>query len=402
MAAPAHLTMMAHPQSEADLSREFDLLFVCCRPTLETQKISEALAASFSWEAVLRLADHHRVMPALYQALHGREDVPASIHSALQARFQSNSIRALRFSAELVRLVVALRECGIEALAHKGPALAQLLYGDPALRQYGDLDLLVRPGDVTRAIAALQQLGYEPQLQLSVRQAKAYLNTGYEYVFTLGRQKNLLELQWQIVPRFYAVDFNLDAMFQRSAEVVLEGASLESLWREDLMLALCVHAAKHGWAQLGMLRDIAALASSGMYWHQVLAAAREVGVHRIVCISLLLAERLGCTLPPDMGSEKEIRAAKSIADRLMLELLAGKEVNPESLRYFYDWWRYRERWRDRARFVYRLALTPSIGEWQSLRLPDALFPLYHAVRIGRLSWRGLSTIRTALLQASES
>src|SRR5215470_12023655 len=175
MVATPHLRMAIHPQPETDFSREFDLLFACCEPTLDSNKISQALAAPFSWETVLWLADHHRIMPALYKALHGREDVPGSIQSALQARFQSNSIKALRFSAELVRLIGSLRASGIEVLAHKGPALAQFLYGDPALRQYGDLDLLVRPRDVPGAIATLRQAGYEPQLQLSPRQARAYL-----------------------------------------------------------------------------------------------------------------------------------------------------------------------------------------------------------------------------------
>lgn len=375
---------------EAGSSREFELLFACCRPTLDRNTISEALSAPISWEAVLRLADQHRVMPALYQALHGRAGVPAGIQTALQARFQSHSVKALRFSAELARTADAFHKSGVEVLAHKGPALAQLLYGDVALRQFGDLDLLVRPRDVPGAIAALRQAGYEPQLQLSPRQARAYLRSGYEYVFGLAAQKNLLELQWRIVPRFYAVDFNLDAMFERSVGLAVEGVRMEILWREDLMLALCIHAAKHGWEQLGMLRDIAALTVSGTYWHQVTASARQIGVHRIVCISMLLTERLGCAPAPDMGSANEMRAAKAIADRLISRLVAGEQVHPESFRYFCGWSQNRERWRDRVRFISRLALTPSVGEWQSVGLPDALFPLYHAVRIGRLGWRGVS------------
>ena len=390
MAAAAHLTMKAHPQGEVDFSREFELLFACCRPTLDSNQISKMLAASLSWEALLRLADQHRVMPALYQALHGREDVPSSIQTALQSRFQSNSVRALRFSAELARIADAFRKSGIQVLAHKGPALAQLLYGDVALRQFGDLDLLVRPDDVPGAIAVLRQAGYEPQLQLSPRQARAYLRSGYEYVFGLAAQRNLLELQWRIVPRFYTVDFNLDALFERSVGLAVEGVRMEMLWREDLMLALCIHAAKHGWEQLGMLRDIAALAASGTYWHQVTAAARQIGVHRIICISMLLAERLGGDPAPDMGSAEEIRAAKAIADHLISRMAVGEQINPDSFQYFYDWSQYRERWGDRLRFISRLALTPSVGEWQSVGLPDALFPLYHAVRIGRLGWRGVS------------
>jgi len=37
-----------------------------------------------------------------------------------------------------------LEENGIEALTFKGPALAQMAYGDTSLRHYSDLDILIR------------------------------------------------------------------------------------------------------------------------------------------------------------------------------------------------------------------------------------------------------------------
>src|SRR5207249_4022853 len=134
------------------------------------------------------------------------------------------------------------------------------------LRSPSDLDLLVRPRNVVQTKAVLQQLGYEPQLQLSPRQEKAYLHSGYEYVFGLNDDRNLLELQWQILPRFYAVEFDIEPMFKQSIEIKIEGFRVRSLCREDLMLVLCVHAAKHGWAHLGMLRDIATLADFELDW----------------------------------------------------------------------------------------------------------------------------------------
>jgi len=49
--------------------------------------------------------------------------------------------------------------------------------------------------------------------------------------------------------------------------------------------------------------------------------------------------------------------------------------------------RLRERTRDQLRFAARLALTPSVGEWQSVGLPAPLFPLYRVVRLFRLAKR---------------
>jgi len=47
----------------------------------------------------------------------------------------------------------------------------------------------------------------------------------------------------------------------------------------------------------------------------------------------------------------------------------------------------RERARDKLRFLFRLAFTPSIGEWEVVRLPAPLFPLYRIIRLFRLAGR---------------
>lgn len=381
MSTAAQNRMAIERRAESRFSAEFELLLTACKLPLDQDRRKQSLTAPISWEQFLRLVEHHRVVPTVYQALQGCDDVPASIQSALGARFQKSAVKSLRFSAELVRVVRAFQEVGIEVLAHKGPALAQLLYDDAAMRQYGDLDLLVRSKHVAQAKVVLQELGYDLSLQLTSRQEQAYLHSGYEYVFGLGPERNLVELQWQILPRFYAIDFNLDAMFGRSVEIVNEGFPLRTLAPSDLMLVLCAHGAKHGWAQIGMLRDIAALARMRVDWDWIGQNAMRLGIQRIVAMSLHLAHDLFATEIPASVALDDVGP---LAGSVLGQLASGKNPEVESLSYFRDFAQWRERWRDRARFWLRLALTPSVGEWQSVRLPDWVFPLYRAVRLGRL------------------
>ena len=49
-------------------------------------------------------------------------------------------------SAELIRIMKLLEKNDIKALAFKGPVLSQMVYGDITLRQYVDLDVLIRKG----------------------------------------------------------------------------------------------------------------------------------------------------------------------------------------------------------------------------------------------------------------
>jgi putative nucleotidyltransferase-like protein len=363
---------------------EFEFLRACCHS--DPSALDKAVARqNLQWDRVFRLATDHRLLLALYARLQGRADVPASIHSALKARFLNHCQRVLRFTAEFARIWRQFELADVPVIAHKGPVLAHMLYSDAAMRQFGDLDFLVRPSHLSRACAALVELGYAAKLTLTPRQEREYLRSGYEHVFGCGREQNLVELQWQVLPRFYAVNLDVEQLFQRSRIQDFESCAVRTLCDEDLLLVLCIHAAKHQWMHLGMIRDIATLMGRDLEWEEIMRQARQLGIERMVLVSLLLARNLlGCRLPEVASNNPSIVAANRIALAIADDLRNGRETNPESVAYFRAIARLRERRRDRARFLMRLALTPSVGEWKTVRLPDKLFPMYRGVRAFRL------------------
>jgi len=363
---------------------EFELLRACCHS--DPSSLDMAVARQdLQWDQVFRLASDHRVLPVLYTRLHGRADVPASIQSALRARFLGHCQRVLRFTAEFARISRQFELADVSVVAHKGPVLAQRLYGDAAMREFGDLDFLVRPSDLSRARSVLLELGYAAKLTLTPRQEREYLRSGYEHVFGYGREHNLVELQWQVLPRFYAIDLKVEDLFQRSRALQFESCAVRTLCDEDLLLVLCIHAAKHQWMHLGMIRDIATLAGRDLPWAEIMRHARQLGIERMVLVSLLLARNLlGCTLPEVVSNNPGIAVSNRIALAIADDLRDERETNPESMAYFRAMAGLRERRRDKARFLVRLALTPSVGEWETLRLPDKLFPMYRGVRAFRL------------------
>lgn len=371
-------------------SPEFNLVVACCAdPDSPRIHVREMLRYPLDWNRVLELAEHHRVLPQVYQLLANySEMVPSLYLSKLRSRYHSNAHRALWFTKELVRILRHLAVRGIEALPLKGPALAELLYEDVTQRQFCDLDLLVHARDVARAKAALSDLGYWSAIDLTAREEQAYLDSGYEHSFR-GASGNLLELQWQILPRFYSIEFDISGFFQRTEPSSLGGHPVRTLCSSDLMLMLSVHAAKHCWSQLSFVCDIARLMKCSPDWDGILAETRRLGIERIVVVNLLLAHQL---LGVELPARAQAWVEKSIpADVLMGEILRSlNRLEPheaESLGYFQMMLRLRERWRDRARLLGRLLFTPSLGEWSAVRLPAPLFPLYHLVRLFRLTKR---------------
>jgi len=65
-------------------------------------------------------------------------------------------------------------------------------------------------------------------------------------------------------------------------------------------------------------------------------------------------------------------------------LARGAAYDFESTEYFRLILKLRERRGDRWRYLWRLVWTPGAGDVATVRLPEALFPLYRIVRIGRL------------------
>jgi len=381
LATVAQVEITRNQRRATGLEPEFQLLLACCRMDFDESDAAALFAAPLDWDRILKLAERHRLVAPLHAFIREREDVPGSIRSAIRARFEGHALRGLRFSAELARIATQFTDLQIHVLAHKGPALAQFLYGDSAMRQFGDLDFLVRVQDVTRAKALLGELGYKPRIRLSPRQERAYLQSGYEYVFGTNAEPNLVELQWQILPRFYSIGFEMESLFNRSVETEVQGFRLRTLGKEDLMLVMCVHAAKHEWAQLGMLRDIAALARVDLDWEWIAGEARRLGILRILGISLLLASNLVGAKVTELMIE---RKCEELAAAIQSSLVRGVNLETESLRYFRFVAQVREQWRDRLRLIWRLSSTPSVGEWQAVGVPDPLFPLYRGVRAVRL------------------
>jgi hypothetical protein len=381
------------PGTSATLEAEWSLLLAACSEVPRQEKVNRIRLQSrqpVRWKLLFDLADRHGTQPLLHQALVDVDAAPPAEMSELKQRYQTNLHKALFLSRELIRIVEHLSTLGLDVMPYKGLALAEIVYGDIALRQAGDIDLLIRPLDLARIRDAVRELGYTPHLTLSAAEERAYLKSGYECAFDGSAGPNLLEVQWAIQPSFYAIDFDMGELFQRAATVTVAGHPMKTPSREDLLLVLSAHAAKHVWGRLVWLCDIARIITvPSLNWSWIGAQAHALGIVRIVGVSMLVANRLlGVAIPAAaQASFPEDPATLSLVSEIEAQMASESSYNVESLAYFRLMMRLRERRADRLRFLKRLAFTPGPGEWQAVRLPGPLFPLYRLVRISRLAAR---------------
>jgi hypothetical protein len=375
------------------IAPEWDLLLAASSADASSalDRIRRLLEKPVDWEMLLRLADNHGTSSLLYQNLsHLADMVPSPTLASLRQGYERNIYKSLFLTRELMRIVDRLDGLGIDAVPYKGVVMSEVYYGDMALRQSGDVDLFVRKRDVGRVKDALRGLEYTTRLVIPDEVLEDYIAAGYEWTFDSPAGPNLLELQWALQPRFYAVDFDMDGLFERAAKVTLAGRSVKTPSPEDLLLVLSAHAAKHVWGRLIWLCDIAQILKRGnLDWDRVQVRTREIGIERILLVTLLLANRLlGTAIPAAIRSRVFAdQAAMGLADEIAAALAAGVSYDTERISYFRLMMRLRERRADRVRFLARLALTPGPGEWETVRLPGVLVPLYRVVRLVRLAGR---------------
>lgn len=326
--------------------------------------------------------------------------VPASVLDHLRRQLAESNRRNLRLTAELLALLDLLEQHAIRVVPLKGPALAAAVYGDLALRQFLDLDILVHKPDVPRATELLRSRGYRERPLLTDAQEAALLRHDCERGFVRD-DGTLLELHWDLVPAWFSLSFDHRSLWDRRETVCIGGTMVPTLGADDLLLFLCIHGAKHLWARLKWVCDVAAVLHRAPPpdLTAVLAQARAIGAERMVLLGLrLAADLLEAPLPDDVQRRaQQDRTVSALATQVQARLFRSATATPLDLPELHRFClRARERWRDRVRYVLRVAVTPAATDWTSLPLPRALHPLYYVVRPIRVAVKyGARLIRGA-------
>jgi hypothetical protein len=372
-------------------AKEFDFLCACSGVELSSDRLARIAGwkeFGVDWSELLRLAEHHGVLPLLARNLsaHGR-GLPSQVEQSLRSAFDGNARRNLWFAGELVRIIDQFEKKNVRAIPYKGPMLAESAYGDVALRNFGDLDFLISPADFERARHALGELGYRPSSDFSPAVERFWLRNGYERSFDSAAGKYLVELQWALLPRFYTVDFRAEDLLARSCPASLGGREVLGLSAEDSLLVLCLHAAKHLWMRLIWICDIAeTMRTQRVDWSIVYARAHDLGILHILGVSFWLAQRL-LDCPLSAPAQTIVSADADVAvlgEQFAARAARSATYDFESTKYFRLILKLRERGSDQWRYLWRLLWTPGEGDLATISLPERLFPLYRMVRAVRL------------------
>lgn len=118
-----------------------------------------AIDGPIDWKAVMQIAEFHgnNVLLADLAARMDEENPSPKMLAKMQTAMRDNLMHHLRLRQILLSAVTLLREHGIEPVLLKGFGLA-LLYPNPSLRQFGDIDLFIGQSDFHEACTLLRTL----------------------------------------------------------------------------------------------------------------------------------------------------------------------------------------------------------------------------------------------------
>jgi hypothetical protein len=307
---------------------------------------ADALGAHFdedgAWPGLVERAVRHRLGPLVYATLRAASDAgavrpPDTLMARLRTIYDRHVTRTARRIATLEEIGPALERAGIPMIVLKGAALGPTLYGDPALRTMGDVDLLVPRHRRTAASQALQALGYVPDV--SWRSATWY-HARHHHLAPLRAPDGALdvELHHLIVERGDA-RVPVDELWARARWQQIGGGSFRVLAAEDLLLHLCLHLVRDNCVVQGQLRDLRDVAqlirheAAALDWTVVVERARAWEVAAYTYWALWLArDMVGAPVPAvvldRLGDEARLGRRADLLRRLLPELLVASTPWP--------------------------------------------------------------------------
>ena len=355
---------------------------------------ARALAARSSLDAdvLLETARHGGLSPLLYHRAAGLDLMPAAVEAELEQDYY-RSVRAniLLFDG-LQEALHQLKACGVPVIVLKGGALALTVYANMGLRPMADVDLLVPPESVGRALRALTALGYEGGPPLESGDA-VDVGAIHSNQLLLRRpdgaaRGSCLEIHWQLFwfP-YYQQVMPAEWFWQTRRPLTVGTAETDMLGPEGQLLHLCAHLIHHhgteGPFRPLWLYDVAAVI--GHYgeridWDELLVRAEAYRV--VLCLQRVVTRVHEAWRPPIPAEvlERLQGMRPSNEERRALRWLT--ETSGEMTRYALASLAALPDWPSRIRFLWSELLFPSAAfmrERYGIR-HRVLVPVYYPYR----------------------
>jgi len=203
---------------------EDEVLISCARTRMSAEKaerITALMHEELDWAYLVRLARWHSLAPLLFVHLNTTcpEAVPQTYWRQLREQYHTNARHNLYLTGELLTLLRLFASHNIQAVPFKGPVLAATMYGDLALRQFGDLDILVHHDRIRQAKDLLLARGYQLPFPMTETQEDALLQSCNAYALTRAGTSTV-DLHWSLTRRSWPAPLDPEQLWEHLVPVM--------------------------------------------------------------------------------------------------------------------------------------------------------------------------------------
>ena len=215
----------------------------------EVRKRIEGQMAEVDWSLLAELLRGQRLLPTLGPRIIdlAGEAAPEGFASAVSAAIEETRRQDALLQLISVRTMESLAGAGIRSAPLKGPGLGEALYGEAGRRLSSDIDLLVAPEHLGRAVEVVRGLGY-------AKPADHVDSSGLPLLhFALVHERDELppvELHWRV--HWYETRFARERLLEPGA------AGNERPAPVDELAALLLFYARDGFTGLRQATDLGA------------------------------------------------------------------------------------------------------------------------------------------------
>ena len=367
---------------------EFQLLLCCARSQPDAGAVRDLVSKGVDWQILLKLAAQHCVRPMLFESLKSVcwDAVPPKIQLELTLFNKYNVQKNLFFTEELLRLLELFKKESIQIAAFKGPVLAESVYGNIALREFSDLDVIVKKTDLSKAENILTSRGYEADFP-DKDYRSAFVSYQGQYSFRHGNTGISVDLHWRLSSKGLAFLPKSAEIWPRLEQVRIANRTVPTLARVDLALFLAAHGTKEGWRSLLWVCDFAEFLRKyqDVDWLAVFDRAQRSHFSRPLLLAIALASTLlDAPAPQELVNQARTNlAVRALAEKAWFRLL---RTAPEGeLREFLNGLNTQTRLRHRLWPLATLLSTRTVGDYKAMPLPKSLWCIYYLTRPIRLA-----------------
>lgn len=279
-----------------------DFLLTCLGTRNDPGVTSRPLKFTESdWFEFIALSRLHRVAPILYKRLkthRSNKNIPGWVIRKLGVLYVSSAKKQTVTLEEFSKIFLKLKANRVRFIVLKGPHLAEVVYGDWALRPMVDLDILVKEEHLSRAVSSLQAIGYSNRESTKCPQ--------HHLPRFLKEGSAPIEIHHDISSsRVIPCKIDYDGLWRRAQPVKIGGVEVLVLSVEDLLLHLSLHACQHKFQICLMhIYDISAILhhyKSQIDWVELLSRAHLWNAKKALYLTLEVArDLLGIVVPDEV------------------------------------------------------------------------------------------------------